>query len=288
MGAAGSAWGQAPQIADLWRVPTATLAVPPALEGGPTGRFWNPAAGDDGKLAVGIRVAQTSDIVGLSGLLAGVSYSNGGIARIGLEFGRVEVRDLVRTTSSPNSQLGTIPVYEQLLGVSAQLARGPVQFGASLRLHDSRFDAIAEQGITLDMGVQVFPTSTLRLAAATHFLPLDLDDRMATDYYAGAEYVAASHLPLAGTHASLLARYGATYRASGDLEHGFGVGLTVNDRFGLDAALMGESAYGIRSWRSALGIDLQVGRYTIGIGRSAGLNDLGATYRVGLDVEVTR
>ena len=31
---------QAPQSADMWRVATATLAAPAALQWGPTGAFW--------------------------------------------------------------------------------------------------------------------------------------------------------------------------------------------------------------------------------------------------------
>lgn len=288
MGAAGPALAQAPQTADLWRVPTATLTVPAALQRGATGRFWNPAAPDGGKLAAGIRVVQTSHIVGLSGVLAAVSYSAGGFARVGLEVGRVEVRDLVRTTSSPSSQDGAIPVYEQLLGVTAQVSRGPVRLGASARLHDSRFDFLAEQGFTLDLGVEVLPISGLRLAGATHFLPLNLHNRGATDYYAGVEYVLAHSLPFATARAGIVARYGATYRASGDLEHALSMGLELNDRFAIDGAFTSESAYGNRSWRPALGIALRIGRYRIGMVRSDGLNDLGATYQVGLDVHVAR
>ncbi|MFQ6046195.1 MAG: hypothetical protein ACE5PT_07540 [Gemmatimonadales bacterium] len=278
---------QAPQAADLWRVAAATLVVPAALEQGPTGGFWNPAARQDGVLAAGLEVVETSDIIGLSGLIAGASYA-AGPGRLGIELARVEVRDLVRTAGSPSSQIGSIPVYEQFVGINAQLSRGRATVAASARLHDSRFDVIDEQGVTVDIGVALAPLSRLRLAGATHFMPFDLKDRATTDYYGAAEYAVLGAIPMLGTSAELLARYGVTRRSSGDVEHSVGLGGALNDRLSIEGALMGESAYGQRSWRPALGITFRVGRYTIGLARSEGLNDLGAAYRVGLDVELTR
>lgn len=278
---------QAPQAADLWRVATTALVVPAGLERGPTAGFWNPAAHRGGRLAAGLEVVQTSDILGLSGLIAGASF-RWGPGRLSLEMARVEIRDLVRTTSSPSSQAGSIPVYEQFAGAGAQLERGPLRVAATARLHDSRFDVVHEQGVTLDIGVVISPLPRLTLAAATHFMPWDLADRATTDYYAAAEYGVLSGLSVLGTSADLFARYGTTRRSSADVEHTLGLGATLNGRLSIDGAVTSESAYGLRYWRPALGVSLGVGRYTIGLARSEGLNDLGATYRVGLDVELNR
>src|SRR5262245_36187801 len=103
---------QAPPITDLWRVGATTLARPAALETGPAALFWNPAAPQNrAGLAAGIQVVETPDVVGLSGLFAGVTREVRRNVMLGLLLSRIEIRDLVRTTSSPISQEGEIPVY---------------------------------------------------------------------------------------------------------------------------------------------------------------------------------
>jgi hypothetical protein len=37
-----------------------------------------------------------------------------------------------------------------------------------------------------------------------------------------------------------------------------------------------------------LGLGLRIGRYVIAVARGGGLNDVGATYRVGLDVDILK
>lgn len=283
----GPASAQVPQSADLWRVAAAVLPQPPALQAGPTASIWNPAAADHGRLSSGVQVIQTSDVLELSGVLVGVTRQAGAV-HLGLVVGRMEVGDLIRTTTSPDSEEGSVPVYEQLAGFTARLGDGPVRIGGQVRVHDSRFDAARAQGVTADVGIVLTPVPRLRMAAATHFLPLDLSSRPSTDYYFGAEYELSSGLDLAGAQGTLIARYGGTYRTSGDLEHAFGLGMLLDPHLALDAGVIGESAYGMRSWRPVVGVALRVGRYAIGVARSQGLNDVGATYRVGLDVELMR
>lgn len=277
---------QAPAAAGLWRVATASLATPAALERGPTGAFWNPAAEPPGQLAAAVQIVQTSDILGLSGFLAGATYGLGG-GSVGLLVGRMDVRDLVRTTTSPSSQAGTIPVFEQLAGIVARFGDGPLSVGGALRLHDAQFDAIANQGVTLDLGVRARPHPRLTVAAASQFLPLDLGLEPTTDYFAGAEYQIGPAVALAGLPSRLFLRYGGTYHAAaGELDHGFGAGVVMDRNFRIDVALTGEAAYGRRAWRPGLGLSLQVGRYTLGVARSEGLNDVGATYRIALDLAI--
>ena len=111
---------QAPQSADMWRVATASLAVPPRLQAGPTGAFGNPATAGwipRGVLRAGIQVLNTPDAIGLKGILGGLDYAIGRTVTLGVTLGRAEVRDLVRTFDSPLTDLGTIPVYEQLVDV---------------------------------------------------------------------------------------------------------------------------------------------------------------------------
>jgi hypothetical protein len=291
---AGAATAQAPASADMWRLSAATLAGPAALEEGASGAFWNPAAAwGSPRVRLGVQVLQTPDILGVTGLLAGVAYRWSDAIAGQLVLARTQVGDLVRTTTSPTSDLGSIPVYEQLVGVGAALRQGIVTGGALLRAHNARFDAERDNGVTLDLGVQIaLPWASL--AAATHFFPLDVGSREVTDYYAAAEAQPASP-NLWGTPGRLFLRYGVSARRGSGVEHGGGVGLELDRRFRLDASLVAESGYGDRegrhrevSWRPAVGVLLRVGRYAITAARSSGLGGLGASYRIGLDVDALR
>lgn len=280
---------QAPPSADLWRVAATSLTGPAALEAGPTGVFWNPAAERGlSRLGVGGEVIETSDVVGLSGFVVGVRHVVRPWLTLGVVVARLEVRDLVRTTTSPASELGSIPVFEQMAGLSVGSGIGPVRLGGLLRVHDARFDALDESGATVDVGLRLTLGPRLTLAAATHFLPVNLTSQSTTDYYMGAEYVFLRSSSVAGAPLRIVGRYGASYRPTGDLEHGFGVGAILGERLHVDAMLVGESAFGRRAWRPALGVVLEVGRYRVAVARGSGLRDLGATYRIGLDVAVLR
>lgn len=285
---AGPLPAQAPAAAGLWRVATGTLARPAALEDGPTGAFWNPAADPHGRLTAGAQVVQTSDILGLSGFLAGATYRAGAFGHAVILVGRMDIRDLVRTTTSPNREPGEIPIYAQFAGVGLRLNDGPFALGTMVRLHDARFDADAEHGATIDLGVLVEPVSGVTLAASTQFLPVQLTSEPTTDYFVGAEYVWRARVGTDGLRTHGVGRYGVTLRESGAVDHALGVGVIINDTFRADLGLAGEAAYGTRSWRPALALALRVGRYTVGVARGEGLNDIGGTYRVLLDVEVAQ
>lgn len=279
--------GQAPASANLWRVAATSLAVPPALQGGPVAAHWNPAAGwDTHGLAVGAQFLQTSDVVGISGLLAGASYALSDRIRLGAVFGRIDVRDLVRTTTTPNSEAGSIPVYNQYAGLTGSVVHKQLTLGAVVRLNDARFDAFREAGVTLDIGAHFRPVSELTLAAATHFFPIDFSGRESTDYYAGVQYEIVRGTLSGELHTAVVGRYGLVYRAADVVEHALNAGVTVNGLVTVDMGVVREAAYGASVWRPIVGLDIRIGRYALRLARSNGLNDLGATYRIGLDAVV--
>lgn len=280
---------QVPAAADLWRITTATIAAPPALDQGATASFWNPAAAIETRWVAGIQLVQTPDVLGISAMLGAVSYAVSPSLQVNFLAGRTDIGGLSRTTTSPSSELGTIPIYEQLAGLGANLRWGPVHLGLLLRGHDARFDSDRERGITADAGIRVALRPRLALAAATHFFPMDLTGREYTDYYAALQYsVEAPNVW--GATSEFAVRYGASYRegSAGGLEHGLGLGWSMNRRFAVDAYLVREVAYGGAALRPSFGVKLKVGRYTIAAARASGLNDVGATYRVGLDLELAR
>jgi hypothetical protein len=227
-------------------------------------------------------MVHTSTAVGISGFSGDITTSIGSRSRLGLALGRLDVRDLVRTSTSPSANAGSIPVYTQYAGVGYQFSWSQLTAGALLRVHHEQFDVLSETGATLDMGISWNTIPRLRIAAATHFLPLDLGKAEATDYFAGAEYQLVRSTAVGGIPASVAARYGLTYRSYEALEHAVSVGLLLGELVGLDAALTREAAYGRHEWRPALAVFLRVGHFEVDFARSSGLNDLGATYRVGL------
>lgn len=276
---------QAPQLADLWRLSAASLAGPAALEVGATAAFWNPAAAQsDVRLRAGVQVLETPDVLSISGLLGGVNYRVSPTISTQILVGHMGASDLIRTTTSPASEPGAIPYYEELLGFGAALHRGPLSAGALLAGHDALVDVDRSVGLTLDAGLRL-ALPRLVLAAATHFFPVNGTDRRVTDYYAGAEYrVAAPRLW--GAPARVLLRYGLSTGERTGPEHGGGVGLALADHFRLDASLVRERGYADAAWRPTVGVHFRAGRYSIAAARATGLNGIGASYRVGLDVDL--
>jgi hypothetical protein len=278
---------QAPQSADLWRLSAASLAQPAALEAGATAAFWNPAAaGSEVPLRAGIQVLQTPEVLSISGLLAGVNYQLSPTLATQLLVGRIGASNLIRTTTSPASEPGGIPYYEEVLGLGAAVHRGALSAGALFAGHDARVDADRSAGLTLDAGVRL-SLPRLVLAAATHFFPVNGTDRRVTDYYAGIECQLVT-LPVWGAPGRILLRYGLSTGERTGPEHGGGVGLALADRFRLDANLVRENGYADAAWRPTVGVHFRAGRYSIAAARATGLNGIGASYRVGLDVDVTQ
>jgi hypothetical protein len=72
------------------------------------------------------------------------------------------------------------------------------------------------------------------------------------------------------------------------LEHTAGVGLELDQHFRVDVAVAREVGYAEADWRPVLGVWFNVGRYVVSAARASGLGGLGATYRIGLDVDVLR
>jgi hypothetical protein len=239
-------------------------------------------------LAAGAHVVHTSEVLGLSGLLLGGSLPLPGPARVGILVGRLDIRDLVRTTTSPDAAGGSIPVYTQFVGGNVAVASGPVTAGVALQLHESRFDVDESSGFTLDVGVRIRPLSRLTVAASTHLLPIDLSEHPATEYSAGAEYAVWATRPADGVSARAAARYGVSYRPDGSVDHLVGVGAELAGRLMLDLGVASEAGITERVWRPSVSLGMRFGGYTVALAHGMGTNDVGGTFRVGIDVEFGR
>lgn len=283
--ALAEARAQAP-VTGLWGVPVSTSAHSPALEYGPIGRFWNPASSGPGRLSGELQVFESPDILGLSGFIGGLDLEVGA-ARVGFVVGRMEMDDLVRTTTSPIAVSGDIPVFDQHVAVAVSLGTEAFRWGAAFRAHDTRFDADAEDGFTADFGFRLRPHRRVLLAAATHFLPLDLSSQPNTEYYGGLE-VELVEAPVWGIPSVLTGRLGTAYRNLIGYRHHFGLGIAFARAFAVDGGYVREGFFNQVEWRPILAVSLHAGRYLVSISRGAGLNGIGATFRLGLEVEAIK
>jgi hypothetical protein len=236
---------------------------------------------------VAAELTQTPDVIGVAGFVGAAHYRlRPGLAVTGL-LARVDIDDIVRTTTSATSDLGTIPIYAQLAGAGVVMSVGAWQAGALVRGHDARFDALRESGVTVDLGARFAAHPRLTVAGATHFFPLDLESRNLTDYYLGADVLLARGRMLGGT-TSFHLRYGATHRDGTSTDHGVGLGFGFDDELGVDLSVVREEGAVESALRPGVGIALRVGRYLIRAGRASGLNDIGASYRIGLESDILR
>ncbi len=280
-------YGQAPDLADLWRVAAATLGRPAAVQEGPTGVFWNPSAAiGRARIAAGAEVLQTEDVVSLSAILAGVTVRVSPRFAAGFLAGRVSINELTRTTTSPTSEAGEILVYEQFAGATVATLLGPARLGLTVRAHESRFDFRSESGLTVDIGGRIVLAPRLTLAGASRFATPDLASHQATDYYAAAEYQVRT-ATVWGSNALVFGRYGFAYRPAGaGFEHTVSGGIALQDRLRVDLGWTREQGFGTTSWRPVAALAFRAGRYRVSLARGSGLNGVGGVFRIGLGADI--
>jgi hypothetical protein len=262
----------------------ATLPLPPALAGGATAAFWNPAQHHGPRdLVTGFEVVRTPTTIGADGFLAAAHRRLGGLGYVGLMYGRMQIADLVRTDVSPEAVAGRIP-YEAVT-ISAtwtpRLALGTA--GLAVRLREDRLDTKRARRWTVDAGLQQ-RWGRFRVAAATHLLSA-LGGDPAQDVFAGVGVRVWEGEAWPGSRrASIEARYGVAFGRGYPTDHQIGVGVAVGRTFGMDAMVVRESSYGIAAWRPAVGFRLTVGPYVVTLAGDGGVNDVGSAYRVGLEL----
>ena len=267
---------------ELWRVVGVTVPTPYALDGGATGAFWNPAQLVTAPVAAA-DLTQTPDAISASGFLALIRTGPGRFGSWGLAYGQVDIGDIIRTSLTPDPE-GTIPVYTRTVGVTWALTRGPTTVGATLADHDSRLDQSDAQHWTGDVGVVERVGGAVTLAAATHFFSRLATNDAGQDLYAGVEWrVWRGPLWTGSGDASFRVRYGATLAHGAGSDQQLGLGFDLGPPVAVDGMLVRESAYGNVTWRGVAGVRVRIGRYGLTFARDAGVNDIGSSYRVGLE-----
>jgi hypothetical protein len=275
---------QAPSWADLWRIAGGTLAQPGVVADGPTAAFWNPTALYGGlRPSLALDAFQTPEVVNVGGVLIGAGMGLGGRVGVGLLAGRMSVGELIRTTSSPVSVEGEIPVYSQFAGAAVAAGTGPLRAGVSLLVHDARLDGLDEQGVTVDVGVRVTPVAGLVIGGATHLGSDVVTGGPAAEYLLGAEY-GFGIPPVLGMDGRLFARGGVTLREAGGGDGLGSVGLLLARALLIDAGVIWAGGYGTGTWQPVLGVAFRAGSYRVGIARGNGAGGTGGSFRVTLAV----
>lgn len=275
--------------AALWRVASTTLAVPPALATGGAAALWNAAQPDPtARIVASIELVQTPPELGVGGPLAAGRARVPTLGALGLVYGRLEVKDLVRTSDSPEPAGPSVPYYTQVVGAHWTRAIGRATVGALLAHHDTQLDADRTQRWTLDLGARAsLLGERLEVAAATHFFSWSDAAEAARDVYLGAAYRVPLGSPWDGRERAVLSlRYGAAVAHGFDADHFAGVGVGLGDLFAADLMVAREGGYAEGGWRPVGAIRVGVGRYRLAFARDAGTNGIGSAYRVGLEMRV--
>src|SRR6267142_1073225 len=80
-------------------------------------------------------------------------------------------------------------------------------------------------------------------------------------------------------------RYGVSFAHGFGADHQFGVGAEVAKTVALDLMLAREGGYSDGAhWRPVAGLRLVIGKYRVTLARDTGVNNLGSTYRVGVEM----
>ncbi len=274
--AAPRAPGQQATGTTLWRVAATTLTTPPALALGPAAAMWNPAQTEDSaRLQLALEAIQTPASVDATGIIAAVRIPAGSIGQLGLLYGRVGLSDITQTIDSPDPTGTSVPVYTFAVGATWSRLVGGTSVGATLAFHETRLDVGASRTLLGDR---------LRAAAATHFFSSLRTNDPAQDIYAGLEGRIWQG-PVSRNRVVVRGRYGISFAHGFGADHQLGVGAEVAKTVGLDLMVSREGGYSDGThWRPAAGLRLVIGKYRVTLARDAGVNDLGSTYRVGVDM----
>jgi hypothetical protein len=276
--------GQQASGTELWRLAGGTVPVPLALAVGAAG-FWNPAQPDSGSVA-GLELIQTPATIGAAGLLGGVRLRLGRVGQVGIAYGRISMRDLVRTSLSPDPDGAPVQYYTHAGRASWTRALGRATIGAAVALHETRLDVSTERRMSLDVGARYAVGSRLALAAATHLFSRFASDP-AQDIFAAAEFrLWRGELWSGSGPAAVRARYGVAVANGVGADHHLGAGLDVGGAFAADVEVVREAGYEAPAWRPVVGVQFRIGRYRIVFAGDAGPRQIGVAYRVGLEARL--
>ena len=269
----------------LWRVAGQTLALPPALVQGTAGAFWNPAQPHPARFSIALDGVQGATAIGATGVVAAARARLGRLGAVGVLYGRMQINDLVRTSTSPIPDPGVIAYHTQVVGVTWARSVGRATLGATGGHHSTALDATHQGRWTLDLGASLPVGSRVRVAGATHFFSrLDAADP-AQDVYLGVEVLAWRGVPWDGApETSVHARYGTAVAHGFTADQHVGVGFALGPLVTVDLLASYEGGYAAGGWQPIAAIGFRVSDYRVTVAANPGAAGLGPAFRVGLDV----
>jgi hypothetical protein len=270
--------------AALWRLATQTLAQPPALVTAGTALFWNPAQALDARAAVALDAISGAEQTGASGVLGAARVRAGRLGSFALVAGRMQLDDIVPTSTSPVPDAGAIPFYTQLFGASWARRFGTTTVGATAAWRDTQLDDHGAVRATVDVGVDVPVGRALRLAAATHAVSSLAADAPDQDLFAGAELVVWRGQPWTGAPtAALRLRYGTALAHGFGADHQLGAGFALGDAATIDVLAAHEGGWAGGGWLPVAAVSVAAGPYRLQFAANGGAEGLGTAVRVGLE-----
>jgi hypothetical protein len=196
----------------------------------------------------------------------------------------MSVGDLVRTTLSPDPDGARIPYFTHTGRALWARRLGPSVVGAALAFHETRLDDSDQHRWTFDVGVRHAFGDRLVVAAATHFFS-HFGTNAAQDLYGAVQLrLWTGELWTGSGIASVQARYGVAAGNGVGIDQHLGTGLLVGDLFAADLLVVREGGYEAAAWRPVAGVQVKIGRYRILFAGDSGPREVGAAYRVGLEV----
>lgn len=273
--------------AALWRVAAQTLAMPPALAEGTAAALWNPAQPIATRFAVGLEVVQGATAVGATGVVGAARARLGRLGAVSVLFGRMQISDLVRTSTSPIPDPGMITYHTQVLGVTWSRAIARATLGVTGARHTTNLDERQHGRWTADVGASLPIGSWVRVAAATHFFSrLDTSDP-AQDVYLGVELRAWRGVPWEGAPPTVVyGRWGTAVAHGFTADQHVGVGVALGGVATVDLVASYEGGYAAGGWQPVAAAGITVGGYRVTVAANPGAAGLGPAFRVGLDVAV--
>jgi hypothetical protein len=270
--------------AQLWRLAAITLPTPAALATGGPAAFWNPAQEVGADVQAGLDVIQAPAEIAASGLVATIHVRVPNVGHVGVLYGRMEMSDLVRTTSSPEPEPGGIAFFAHTLGLTWTRAFAGTGLGVTLAAHENRLDAQESRRWTADVGVARQIGPRLRVAAATHFLSPTGEAEARDVYGAVGVRMFRGELWRGSGEGTVELRYGVSGAHGFPVDHLLGLGFELGRVLSVDLLAAREGGYAEPAWRPVGGVRVAVGRYRVTVARDAGINDVTSAFRVGLEV----
>lgn len=264
----------------LFDWPVRSSTTPQALVVGAPSLLWNPAgaatAAHDAR-QIWIVHVDGPEASGIQGLAGSAAFDIPGLGRVGAAYQHLGVPDIPRTTGSPEPELGSLTVAEDLVVLSAAPSLGERGgLGVSLRLMRGTVGSDRRDRVSVDVGARTRFGG--QLAPGLGAVLRSVGTR--SDLVFGAD----ARVPLPWPRLNMRAGYGVqapldTFDASNRIS----LRARWNDRLVLGAAALSHPK---DSWTALYELRVDIGRYSLGVVREGLPNGFGASHYFQITIDL--